>query len=83
MIAKLDELRSKAISDLDSIDNPGDLESWRILYLGRKSALTEILRGLADLPVEEKRATGAAANELRATLEKALATKRMRSANPR
>ncbi len=75
MIAKLDELRAKAITELDGIDNPSDLEAWRIRYLGRKSALTQILRGLAALPLEEKRATGAAANELRALLEKSLALK--------
>jgi len=75
MIAKLDELRAKAISELDSIDNRRDLEAWRIRYLGRKSALTQILRGLAALSLEEKRATGAAANELRAFLEETLALK--------
>ncbi len=73
MIAKLDELRAKAITELDGIDNPSDLEAWRIRYLGRKSALTQILRGLAALSLEEKRATGAAANELRALLEESLA----------
>jgi phenylalanyl-tRNA synthetase alpha chain len=76
MIAKLDELGVKALSELDSIDNPGDLEAWRIRYLGRKSALTEILRGLANLSLEDKRATGAAANKLRAALEQALAVKK-------
>ncbi|HEY48659.1 MAG TPA: phenylalanine--tRNA ligase subunit alpha [Dehalococcoidia bacterium] len=72
---KLDELRSKAISELDSIDAPSDLDSWRVRYLGRKSALTQVLRGLATLPLEEKRSVGAAANELRAFLEKSLALK--------
>jgi len=76
MKAKLDELRIKAIGELDSIDSPGDLEAWRIRYLGRKSALTEVLRGLANLPLEEKRATGAAANELRAFLEQSLERKK-------
>jgi phenylalanyl-tRNA synthetase alpha chain len=76
MKARLEELRVKAISELDSIDNPGDLEAWRIRYLGRKSALTEILRGLANLPLEEKRAIGAAANELKSSLENSLELKK-------
>lgn len=75
MIAKLDELRSRALGELDSIDTSSGLEAWRIRYLGRKSALTEILRGLATLPLEEKRATGAVANELRTFLEKTLTLK--------
>jgi phenylalanyl-tRNA synthetase alpha chain len=76
MIAKLDELREQATHELNSIRNPSDLEAWRIRYLGRKSALTEILRGLANLPLDEKRATGAAANQLRASLEEALRLKK-------
>ena len=72
---KLDELRTKAIEELNSINNPSDLEAWRIRYLGRKSALTQILRGLASLPLEEKRAIGAAANELKAFLDKSLEQK--------
>jgi phenylalanyl-tRNA synthetase alpha chain len=75
MMAKLDELRAKALSELDSIDTSDGLEAWRIRYLGRKSALTEILRGLATLPLDERRATGAAANELRGVLESTLALK--------
>jgi phenylalanyl-tRNA synthetase alpha chain len=75
MIAKLDELRAQALSELDSIDTSDGLEAWRIRYLGRKSALTEILRGLATLPLDERRATGAAANELRGFLEKTLTLK--------
>ena len=72
MINKLEELRTIATSELDSINKPSDLEAWRIRYLGRKSALTQILRGLATLPLEEKRLVGAAANELRVALEQSL-----------
>ena len=75
MIDKLEELRAKAISELDTIDNPSDLEAWRIRYLGRKSGLTQILRGLASLPLKEKRKVGAAANELKAFWEQSLALK--------
>jgi phenylalanyl-tRNA synthetase alpha chain len=73
MISQLEELRAKAISELDSISDPKSLEAWRISYLGRKSPLTQILRGLATLPLEERRAVGAAANVLRGFLEQSLA----------
>ncbi len=76
MIPKLDGLRERALSELDTIRNLSDLEAWRVRYLGRKSALTEILRGLASLPLDEKRATGAAANRLKALLEEALQSKK-------
>jgi phenylalanyl-tRNA synthetase alpha chain len=75
MTSKLDELRSSAIRDLDSADTSNALEAWRISHLGRKSPLTQLLRGLAALSIEEKRSVGAAANELKSSLEQALARK--------
>ena len=75
MIDKLDELREQAISELDSIDSRKDLEAWRIRYLGRKSALTQILRGLATTPLEERRSVGATANQIKASWETALSLK--------
>lgn len=75
MINKLEELREKAITELDSIDELSALEAWRIRYLGRKSALTQTLRGLATLPLEERRSVGAAANELKSFLEQTLSQK--------
>lgn len=75
MTDRLGELREQALVELGSIGNLSDLESWRVRYLGRKSALTQVLRGLAGLSLEEKRASGAAANELRSLLETQLTLK--------
>jgi phenylalanyl-tRNA synthetase alpha chain len=48
------------------------LEAEQIAVLGRKSgALTALLRSLATLPAEERKAVGAAANELRQAFEAA------------
>ena len=69
MLKKLDQTRSKAIDELSSLSDLKGLEDWRIRHLGKKSALTQILRGLAELPLEERKAVGASANEVRALLE--------------
>ncbi len=45
------------------------LEEARVRFLGRKSELTQILRGLRDLPPEERTRVGARANEARERLE--------------
>ena len=50
-------------------------EDVRIRYLGRKSALTSLLRGLKDLPEDKRRSIGAEANQLRHDMEGALADK--------
>ena len=75
MLKELEELKTKAVSELDGIDNLGDLEKWRVRYLGRKGSLTTVLRGLGALTVDERRAVGAVANELKATLESSLQQK--------
>lgn len=57
-----------------------DLEAARVRYLGRKSELTQILRGLKDLAPEERSAVGARANETRLRLEAAHAESEARLA---
>jgi phenylalanyl-tRNA synthetase alpha chain len=46
-----------------------ELEKLRVSFLGRKGALTDVLRGLASMPIEERKATGEQANRLRMALE--------------
>ncbi len=69
MLEKIEEIKSEALKQLDGIDNVRDLESWRVHYLGKKSPLTGILRGLATLSIEERKAVGAAANKVKTLLE--------------
>jgi phenylalanyl-tRNA synthetase alpha chain len=69
MLEKLEELRSRSVAELDGIGTPGELEAWRVRYLGKKSALTQILRGLAALSLEERRGVGARANEVKGFFE--------------
>ena len=70
MLKKLDQTKSKAIDELSSLSSIKKLEDWRVRHLGKKSALTQILRGLAALPLEERKAVGASANEVKALLER-------------
>lgn len=72
----LDELRSRALDEVNAIKSYKDLEDWRINYLGRKGALTQMLRELSALPIEERREAGAAANTLKSLLEEVLDSKR-------
>jgi len=50
---------------------PATLESLRTKYLGRKSELNLVLKSLSDLPIEEKKVIGAAANKARVAMEQA------------
>lgn len=75
MIQRLAELKQTALRELDAIKELSALEQWRIRYLGRKSELTGILRSLAELPVEERKTAGAAANHIKNELESVLETR--------
>jgi len=72
----LDSLRSRALSELASTADGSKLDEWRLAYLGRQGAVTLVLRGLAELPLEERRMVGAKANALRTELEAALEVRR-------
>ncbi len=73
--AQIISLREEALMELEKVTQAGDLELWRVRYLGKKSRLTEVLRGLAALPVEERRDIGAFSNSLKTEWEAALAVK--------
>ncbi len=75
MTVDLEDLRQKARSELASVKSADALEGWRLAYLGRRGAVTEVTRGLGEVPVEERRGVGARANQLKTELEEALAEK--------
>src|SRR5437762_2920970 len=47
------ELRTHAMEALAAARDPLALDGWRIEYLGRKGRLTGVLRGLAELSIDE------------------------------
>ncbi|MFC1992905.1 phenylalanine--tRNA ligase subunit alpha [Chloroflexota bacterium] len=69
MLQQLEGLRSKALQELEGISDARGLESWRVLYLGAKSQLTTVLRSLGTLPLNDRKAVGALANQVKATFE--------------
>ncbi len=74
----LAELAAAARAGLAEANNEQALEAWRVTYLGRKGRLTLVLRGLAELPIEERKRLGEEANRLKGELEAALESRRER-----
>ena len=72
----VEEVQTRAQKELQSADGLDGLEQWRIAYLGRSGELTAVLRGLASLPPDARRAVGAAANRAKSALEDGLALRR-------
>src|SRR5919201_2279550 len=69
MIERIDELRSEAEGAIATADSTSALEELRVRYLGRKAELPNLLRGVAQLPPEERGTVGKAANQARQALE--------------
>lgn len=76
MIEQLDETRSRALEKLGRIADPKLLDEWRVAYLGKRSELNQILRGLGALAAEDRRAVGQVANQVKEALEDAYAAHR-------
>jgi phenylalanyl-tRNA synthetase alpha chain len=63
------QLVEDAVSELEAIQDLDTLEAWRLEYLGRRGQLTQFLRGISQLPMEQRRTAGALANEAKTDLE--------------
>ena len=72
--SQIETLKSKALSELESVSSLDALDEWRVSFLGRRGELTQLLRGIGSLPAEERPTAGAAANQLRQALQDAMAS---------
>jgi phenylalanyl-tRNA synthetase alpha chain len=72
MIEQIEQLRAEAEDAINAAPDTQSLEDVRIRYLGRKAELPNLLRRVAELPPEERAATGKAANQARQALEAAI-----------
>ena len=65
----IDGFLTQGTQELAQVTDLESLEQWRLRHLGRSSAITVALRGLANLAIDERRAIGAAGNVARKSLE--------------
>ncbi len=73
VLDRIAELRAEAEQAIVQATGSEALEEARVRYLGRRAELPQLLRGVAELPPEERGAVGRAANEARQALEALLA----------
>jgi phenylalanyl-tRNA synthetase alpha chain len=76
MIEKITALQEQGEAAIAAAGATDELEEARIAYLGRKAELPNLLRGVAQLPPEERGAVGRAANEARRALDSAIEGRR-------
>ncbi|WP_028593041.1 phenylalanine--tRNA ligase subunit alpha [Paenibacillus assamensis] len=69
MKERLEALRTEALAMLEQVQDVQQLNDLRVKYLGKKGALTEILRGMGSLSAEERPVIGQVANVVRDSIE--------------
>lgn len=69
------ELQASGTEAIGAARELDELEALRLEYLGKKGSLTKILRGMGELPADERPLIGKAVNVAREALEEALAVK--------
>jgi Phenylalanyl-tRNA synthetase alpha subunit len=69
MLERIEKIRGEAGAAIEAAPGTAELEELRVRHLGRKAELTTILRGIADLPAQERGKVGDAANKARRALE--------------
>ena len=72
----LDQIVGEAQAAFAAISDPDALEQAKAGFLGKSGRITELLKGLGKLPVEERKAAGAAINGAKEAVEAALTGRR-------
>jgi phenylalanyl-tRNA synthetase alpha chain len=71
MLDQLSQLEKEALAALEAVEDSDTLADWNRCYLGKKGALTQMLRSVGQLPKEERPAFGQAINKVKTALEAA------------
>ena len=74
MKEQLESIRKGALEAIGAVQETSGLEALRVKYLGKKGELTAVLKQMGGLSAELRPVVGQLANEVRASLEKAIET---------
>ena len=69
MIDRIKQIGVEATAAVDAAGTAAELEELRIFWLGRKAELPNLLRGVRELPAEQRSEAGRVANQVRAALD--------------
>jgi len=76
MTQEFDSIVDSAREAFARAQTPAELENAKAQYVGKSGRITELMKGLAALSVEEKKSRGAAINQAKQAIESALNQRR-------
>ena len=68
-MTKIEEIKIAFESDLAACSTSTQLQDLKVKYMGKSGVLTSLLKGIKDLPADERPSFGAKVNELRNSFE--------------
>src|SRR5215212_9470279 len=78
---ELDSIVESARRAFAGAVTPADLENAKALFIGKSGRITELMKRMASLSVDEKKSRGAAINAAKQAIEAALNERRQALAN--
>lgn len=77
---RLQKIREEAIQKIQSSENLDKLNEIKVSVLGKKGALTEVLKGMKGIAAEERPKVGQMVNDTRTAIEEKIEEMRARLA---
>ena len=72
----LEKIQSEALAQIGASEHVESLNDVRVSFLGKKGALTAVLKGMKDVAPEDRPKVGQMVNDARAAIEQAMEEKR-------
>jgi len=82
ILEEFNAIGERALDELQRVEDPSELEQFRLRYLSRKGELTALLGQLGGLPKELKPQAGKLANQIKNRVNEAFAHRRDELAQP-
>ncbi len=71
MLNEFEKIGSDAINALNEVSNSGELEAFRVKFLSKKGALTQMLSSIGSFPPQQRKQAGELANKIKQSVTKA------------
>lgn len=74
---KLTNMKNEGLKKIETCENVNQLQQLRVLYLGKKGPIQEIMKAMKELPKEERPAFGQQVNEVKNLFAQAIETRKV------
>ncbi len=73
---KLTSIKEEGLTRIEACEDLAQLQQLRVLYLGKKGPIQEVMKSMKDLPKEERPAFGQQVNEVKTLFANAIEERR-------